>query len=220
MKKIYSASALFTSLLIFSGVLVIMFLFKDNILYINESMQNHYQRYLNDKHQLITEIHKNSSQLDAECNRYKKELIKIDYKVVKYQFSCQTKSIFVRGKPKQAYIRINDILQWIHLDHFRDRIYFISSLTELPESSRSDPKVVIMLGEVNEKLNKKFYGLIITEHSFNVSGKKIYGALFSTTQAKISDGFITYNESVINEIERQFSYWAYLPYSRNLLANE
>ncbi|KAE9542185.1 DUF2572 family protein [Ursidibacter maritimus] len=219
--KLYRASALLTSLLLFSGILVVVFLFYQDILYRDHYSQNSYHQYLNQKFQLLTEFKKSLSELNNECHKQQRENIIEKSGDVKYQYSCILKSIFIQPKPtKDKYIQVDNILDWLDLERYQSSLHYASSLDELPNSSESEPQIVIMTNDIDERLNQDFYGIIITDHYFDIKGKKIYGVLYSSYDNFREERNLSYKSSVVNTIEEQFSYWQYLPYSRNLLAND
>lgn len=220
MKRVYPASALWVSLLIASGLLLIVFYLKQDIFSRDHYTQNRYQDYLTDKFKLINEMKKDKNQLNKECYQAQSPVISVNYSVIQYRFSCVFNSIFKQDKPTKKYTQIKDIHQWLDIERYREQIYYISSFTELPDSSPSNPKIVIALNAIDENLTTNFYGIVITDYYFDIKGKRIYGALYSAYPNQREERNLTYSKEVINEIERQFSYWDYLPYSRNLLANE
>ncbi|MBV6547454.1 DUF2572 family protein, partial [Ursidibacter maritimus] len=121
---------------------------------------------------------------------------------------------------KDKYIQVDNILDWLDLERYQSSLHYASSLDELPNSSESEPQIVIMTNDIDERLNQDFYGIIITDHYFDIKGKKIYGVLYSSYDNFREERNLSYKSSVVNTIEEQFSYWQYLPYSRNLLAND
>lgn len=51
-------------------------------------------------------------------------------------------------------------------------IYTIHSLAELPSSSEREPKIVLAKNAINENLPQEFYGIVITDYLFDITGKK------------------------------------------------
>ncbi|MGX2968138.1 DUF2572 family protein [Ursidibacter sp. B-7004-1] len=221
MSRISPASALLTSLLLIVSILALLFLFQQDILYRDRYTQNIYHQYLNQKYQLLPELRKSLPERDNECNQNKKEKIIKQAGDIQYQYSCDFKSIFIQPKPtKDKYIQVDNILNWLDLKTYQAALHYVSSLDELPHSSENDPQIVIMQNDIDESLKKDFYGIIITDYYFDIKGKKIYGVLYSSYNNLREERNLTYKRSVVDTIEKQFSYWQYLPNSRNILAND
>ncbi|MGX2955926.1 DUF2572 family protein [Ursidibacter arcticus] len=221
MSRTYPASVLLTSLLLIVTILAVLFLFQQDILYRSHYTQNSYHQYLNQKYKLLTELQKSSNELNNECNKYKKERITKHASNIQYQYSCDFKSIFIQPKPtKDKYIQVDNILNWLDLKTYQSSLHYVSSLDELPDSSENNPQIVIMEKDIDESLKKDFYGIIITDYYFDIKGRKIYGVLYSSYDNFREERNLTYKRSVVDAIEKQFSYWQYLPNSRNILAND
>ena len=75
--------------------------------------------------------------------------------------------------------------------------------------------------KIDEKLDKDFYGIIITQDYFDITGKgKIYGALYSSFDNVREERNLTFKKSVIANLDNKFSIWQEIPYSRNVLKND
>ncbi|MBS9783528.1 MAG: DUF2572 family protein, partial [Pasteurella sp.] len=70
---------------------------------------------------------------------------------------------------------------------------------------------------INEKLAYNFYGIIITDYFFDITGKKFYGKLYSSYDNKREERNLSYNKTVIKYIKKNYSTWSYLPHSQNIL---
>ncbi|AUI66591.1 MULTISPECIES: DUF2572 family protein [Glaesserella] len=219
MRKIVSASVLLTTLILASGLFAIIFLNKDFLLKQETISLGYYQQYLNDKYKLIDQI---SIDTESECAKQKSSSVTIEFKVIKYRFHCRFSSLFDPFKPtKEKYIQIDQIENWLNLAPYQKDIYYIHHLAELPDSSIDNPKIIIALQDINEKLEKDFYGIVITNHLFDLTGsKRMYGTLYSRYDNLREERNLSYKKEVIQHLEQKYSQWHYLPYSRNILANE
>ncbi len=218
MRKYLSAGVLLVSFVIISGLLALLFLSK-NVLLDREKLSHYfYQDYLTDKFKLIDQVHLDENQL---CREQQKPVIRFTFKFLDYRFHCENYSIFIQPKPTQdKYIAVDDIRQWLDIDKYHADIVFIRSLKDLPESSESHPKIVIALQEINERLDRDFYGIMITDFYFDITGRRFYGALYSSYDNAREERNLSYRRAVIDNIEKRFSDWRYLPNSRNLLAHD
>lgn len=219
MKKIYKGSALFVSLMILSGLLALLFLTKENGFSAYQLTQHYYQQYLTEKFYLMNDIMQDHESI---CRREKKAEIIYSAENIAYQFSCQFSSIFKQPKPtKEKYIQVDNLTQVLDIETYRHKIYSIQSLTELPESTENDPKVVIALNDIDEALSAPFYGMVITEHYFDIRGKyKMFGVVYSTFNNQREERNLAYRRKVVDNIEKQFSQWNYLSHSKNLFNDE
>lgn len=211
--KCYQGSSLVVTLMVLSSILLIIFINKDNLIRQEKLTQFYYQKSLEDKLKLVELNNKN--RLDEFCQKYKIEKGMIKLERVNYFFACY--SLFLNIKlVKKKYIQIDDLSKLINLELARKDIYYINKLADLPESSLSNPKIVIVNNEINESLEQDFYGIIITHYPFNITGKRIYGTLYSSYHNL--DRKLTYKKEVIENLQNK--YWHYQPYSRNLLGND
>lgn len=219
MQRYYSANVISVSLILLTTILIGIFLGKDQLLGYQKQSQYMYQHYLSDKFQLIESLEKSRKD---ECKNRKTETIIEQFQGVQYRFNCVRKSFFIQPKPtKEKYIQVNDFKEWIDIDYYQNEIVEIRSLDELPESSEKNPKIVRTLNDIDDALLKNFYGVIITEHYFDIRGKyKIYGTVFSRYDNQREERNLTYKRSVIDAIENQFSRWEYIPRTQNILTYE
>lgn len=214
----YQANVLFISLLSLSGIMTIILLLLTQFTEQENITQYEYQIYLSDKFKLVKKITQDPQQ---QCQQQKQEKITQKQGNIQYQFYCQRKTIFIRPKPtKDKYISIENISDWLDIDSYAQQIYYINHLNELPPSSEQDPQIVIANQTIDQKLEKNFYGIIITRHYFNFSGKKIYGVLYSSFDNQREERNLSFKKKVIENIETKYSRWSYLPFSKNLLGDE
>ncbi len=214
----FSASVLLVSLLILSGLLALLFLAKDNILNQDKLSQYYYFDYLKDKLKLINEI---SVDEHRTCQEEKKEIIRVEFNTINYTFYCELKSIFIKPKPtREKYIAVDNIRDWLDIDKYASEIFTIHDLTELPPSSEQQPIIVIALAPIDQRLEQDFYGIIITDFHFDITGKRFYGVLYSSYDNAREERNLSYRRTVIDNIEKHFAQWRYLPNSRNIITND
>lgn len=220
MNRSIAANILPVLLLIISSLFLFLFLAKESLFSGEQALQKSTYNYLADKFQLMESF--KLPDRNAICEQQKTPQVQfLAHHFVDYQFACENVSIFIQPKPTQKkYITFTHLEDLLDIATFDDRIYKITSLSELPPSSQENPQIAIALNAIDESLTSHFYGLIITEYYFDVKGKKIYGALYSSYDNQREERNIVYRSKVIDNIEKQFSHWYYLPYSRNLLHNE
>lgn len=220
----HKASALLVSLILISSILSILFLSKDKFIQ-QESISHFYaEKYLFDKQHLLSFYLKNKDKL---CQQFKKELItQQDLSAnssyfMEYQFNCQFHSLFKDKKPtRDKYIHFTQLEDFIDLSNVKkEDIYLINSLSELPPTTRNEPKIVIAQNDIDENLPKNFYGIVITDYLFDIRGKKMYGVLYSSYNNAREERNLTFRRSVINNLENKYSYWKYLPNSENSIGN-
>ena len=175
MKKL-EANSLLSSLLILSGILTLLFLTKENWLKQESVANSYYQQYLSSKLTLLKRVNQN------ECASQKKEIIEEKIGELIYSYQCEMNSLFIKPKPtKDKYIAVDNIENWLDLDSYASQIIYINSLSELPKNSEDDPKIVIARKAIEERLEDHFYGMIITDYHFDITGsKRVYGVLYST----------------------------------------
>ncbi|AFU19743.1 DUF2572 family protein [Actinobacillus suis] len=219
-----NGSTLIFSLITISFVLTIILVTKEKFIQ-SEIKTQHYQRhYLSEKLSILEKIRSKNS----NCNLIKPEQlildriaeVKIETEEQKYSFYCIKNSLFVGKKPtKEKYIhfsQLSDVLDISHAD-----IIEIEHLNELPKSSEQDPKIVLVMRDIDETLSQDFYGIIITNHYFDIKGNaKFYGILYSSYDNNREERNITFKKNVVLNLENKYAHWQELPDSRNMLNNE
>ncbi|WP_301099773.1 DUF2572 family protein [Otariodibacter sp.] len=214
----YRANVLFISLFMIMGIMLFIFLSYDSFLIKDRKRLADYHHYLNDKINLLMII---ADDYDVMCRSSKQPKNHIEFDYIKYEFNCTFKSIFIKPKPtKSKYIQTNNINEWLDLTTYQEHIYYFSSLSELPNSSITNPQIAIATNEIDEKLTKNFYGIIITEYFFDITGKKIYGVIYSSYDNARKERNLSYKRKVVDNIEQKLSTWYYLSQSKNILSNE
>lgn len=205
--------------MLLSGLLSFIFLNKENIFLNIKYTQNEYFSYLTQQWKLIEFLKLNEN---AQCNNLQQASVIKQDKLFQYSFHCVKKSIFIQPYPtKEKYIPVNNIRNWLDVDYYSAEIIPISSLNEFPISSEDNPKIVRALNDIDEQLTRDFYGVVITDHLFDIKGRyKIYGTIYSTYDNQREERNLTYKRKVIENLDKQFSRWEYLSNSRNMLANE
>lgn len=219
MRKIYPASSLLMGIILFTGIFALLFLNRETLFGIDKITQYDYQRYLNSKINLIEQSKQNYDQL---CKQHKKETVVFHYNPISFSFHCELKNFFLRGKPtKEKFIFIDEIDEWLDVKRHQTEIYTIRTLAELPPSSEQDPKIILTLNDIDERLTNDFYGIVITEHLFNFTDKKIYGTIYSTyKQNDPNRRNLSYKRNVLEAIENRLAVWQYLPHSKSVLNHE
>lgn len=216
-RKKFKSYSLLTTLMLLSGLLMLIFFSKEQILHYQKVTHNEYYHYLEDRFQLA-DIMKSGNN-DEDCQLQKKEEVIKKHKKIKFSFLCRFSSIFLNRKPEttEKYIAFSNIEDYLDIPTYQDKVFYIRSLKELPPSSIDNPKIVFVLNSIDESLAKDFYGVIITQHYFHIAGKhkKVYGVLYSSYNNKAVN--IIHNKEVVNNLEQQFSHWEYVPHSKSFL---
>ncbi len=213
MKLKIEASALFVSLILISSLLAFIFMTKEVWLNQENAALYYYKRYLSDKFLLKEQLAEGS-----DCVEYKANFVEKNLGYITYHYQCEKQSLFIQKPTKEKYIAFTDIQDWLALDKFQSEIYYIRSLKELPPSSEQDPKIVIAQNRIDEKIEENFYGIIITQDYFDITGtKKIYGTLYSGFDNEREERNLTFKRSVIDNLDQKYSIWRELPYTRNIL---
>ncbi|QLB15576.1 hypothetical protein A6B39_08975 [Mannheimia granulomatis] len=222
MKIHQNASTLLVSLILVVSILLLLFLSKDKFIRQEKLSSFYAEKYLSDQFRLFSLHKKDKSEI---CRDLKKEKItQADLSTQKfyftqYQFTCRFYSLFKDKKPtKEKYIRFTQREDYLDLSNVkREDIYFIRSLAELPESTLDNPKIVVAQNEINETLQQNFYGIVITDYLFDITGKRMYGTLYSSYDNEREERNLTFKKEVLANLEMRYSYWNYLPNSENLL---
>ncbi|MEG9544547.1 DUF2572 domain-containing protein [Mannheimia sp. HC-2023] len=222
MKVQKNASALLVSLILISSILAILFLTKEKWISQQNITQFYSEKYLADKYHFLALYKEDKNKL---CQKLKKDMIiqsdfspqKLNF--LQYQFECQFNSLFRDKKPtKEKYIPFVQSSDYLDLANVPSQeIYTIRTLSELPPSSEDNPKIVIAQNEINENLPQDFYGIVITDYLFDITGKKMYGALYSSFDNAREERNLTFKKEVISQLEAKYSYWQYLPHSENTI---
>lgn len=218
----YQGSALLVSLILIFSLLSVLFLSKDKWISQQNVSTFYAEKYLADKHKLLAVYPEDKNKI---CEDQKKEMITqedlnaISFYFLQYQFSCLFHSLFKDKKPsKEKYISFSDLKEYLDLANVpSDEIYRIRSFSELPPSSENNPKIVIAQNEINENLPSDFYGIVITDYLFDITGKKMYGTLYSSFDNAREERNLTFKKEVMANLESKYSYWRYLAGSENLL---
>lgn len=216
MKTHFKGSILLISLVMLSGILAIIFITKDRLIIQETVTQNLNLSYLNAKFKLVENIQKDKNTL---CQQQKQEEIKIDTSGMIYQFFCKFNSIFIEEPNSKKYVQVTEISQLMDIEKYKNQIIHINSLSDLPESSLENPRIVIADNEIDERLLNNFYGIIITDYFFDITGKQFYGKLYSTFDNDRIERNLSYKSSVIENLKQQYGEWEYLPHSQNLLSS-
>lgn len=209
-------SSLLSALLILSGILTLLFFAKENWLKQESVSNGYYHQYLSSKMALSKKLGQN------QCAIFQQQEIAENVKTLPYSYLCEKRSLFIKPKPtKEKYISFNNIEDWLDLNKYRSDILYISSLSELPKNSESTPRIVIAKNVIDEKLEDNFYGIVITDYYFDITGnKKIFGVLYSSFDNEREERNLTFRKAVIDNLESQYSEWHIVPNSTHLFRND
>lgn len=219
MNKQYKASVVLVSLVILSSLVIIIFINKEKVLEREIMSHFYFERYINQKAKDYLYIKEDLTQdLDEKCDDTASSLRKLG----EYNHYCYCRSLFKIKPPSLVkYVSFTNIEDFLDIRNNDNKVYHIKSLSELPESSIENPKVVRALNPINERLLKDFYGIIITDYPFDFRGRKIYGLLYSSyyNNEKERRNLVN-NKKVVNNLHNQCWHWFYLPNSKHYLSNE
>lgn len=212
----YQGSSLLSSLLILSGILTLLFFAKENWLKQESVANGYYQKYLSSKMALLKKVDQD------QCATYQKQEVTEEVKILPYSYLCEKSSLFIKPKPtREKYIAFDNIENWLDLKKYQSEILYITSLSELPKNSETTPKIVIAKNAIDEKLEDNFYGVVITDYYFDITGsKKIFGVLYSSFDNEREERNLTFRKAVVDNLEKQYFEWHLVPNSKNLLKNE
>ncbi|MDG6881439.1 Protein of uncharacterised function (DUF2572) [Phocoenobacter uteri] len=201
-------------MLLLVSILVVIFIAKDNLIRTEKITQNYYHQYLKRKFNLMKTRHQDKNTL---CQFYKKEEIKINISGQIFALFCKKKTIFKIKPTTKKYISFNNIHQYLDIASYQNSIIYIQSLADLPKTSRSNPSIVIAMNPIDGKLTRNFYGILITNYFFDITGKKFYGKLYSSYDNQREERNLSYNKTVIKNIQKKYALWRYIPHSQHLL---
>ncbi len=213
-KTQFKASTGLITLILLSSILAILFIAKDNLIHTEKITQYSYHQYLIRKFNLIDIFQKDKNIL---CQKYKKEKINIKISGQILEFFCKSQTIFKTEPTTKKYVAFNDIQKYLNIDRYQSSIIHIQSLADLPKTTRTKPIIVIANAPIDERLKRNFYGIIITNHYFDITGKKFYGKLYSYYDNQREERNLSYNKTVIKYIKKRYADWSYLPHSQNIL---
>ncbi|HHW7519326.1 TPA: DUF2572 family protein [Mannheimia haemolytica] len=222
MNKYKNASALLVSLILISTILSVLFLSKEKWLGQQNITHFYREKYLSEQYNFLALYPQDKTQI---CQKFQKEQISQadlsdkQFRFLQYQFACQFHSLFKDKKPtKEKYIHFTRLADYLDLSNVPNQeIYTIHSLAELPSSSEREPKIVLAKNAINENLPQDFYGIVITDYLFDITGKKMYGTLYSSYDNAREERNLTFKKEVLAELEARYSAWRYLPYSEHLM---
>lgn len=211
--RLYSSGSVITSLMLMSSFLLLFFINKDNLIKQNGLKELYYHQYLENKFALLDKLE--LKRLNELCKKQKKEVGKVRLNKLNYYFSCH--SLFVDLKENgRNYIFLKKLNKQFNLESVKEEIYYVNELSDFPDSNLSNPKVVIANKDIEGRLERDFYGIVITNYPFNIFGKRIYGIVYSGYNN--GDRNLIYKKEVIENLQNR--YWHYQPYSRNLLGDD
>lgn len=215
MNKKLEGSSLLSSLLILTGILTLLFFTKENWLKKESVANGYYQKYLSSKMALLNKLEQD------QCSVQQTQEVTENVKILPYSYLCEKSSLFIKPKPtKDKYIAVDNIAHWLDLKTYQADILYISSLSELPKNSETNPKIVVAKNAIDEKLEDNFYGIVITDYYFDITGnKKIFGVLYSSFDNEREERNLTFRKAVVDNLEKQYSEWHLVPNSKNLLKN-
>lgn len=212
----YQGSSLLSSLLILSGILTLLFFAKENWLKQESIANGYYQKYLSSKMALFKKLDQD------QCATIQQQEITENVKILPYSYLCEKSSLFIKPKPtREKYIAFDNIENWLDLKKYKSEILYITSLSELPKNSETTPRIVVAKNAIDEKLEDNFYGIVITDYYFDITGsKKIFGVLYSSFDNEREERNLTFRKAVVDNLEKQYSEWHLVPNSKNVLKNE
>ncbi len=213
-KTQFKASTGLVTLILLSCILVVLFVSKDNLIHTEKITQYTYHQYLVKKFNLIETLQKDKNIL---CRYPPKNNPTSDQN---FTFFCKKTTIFKTELTAKKYVFFNDIRNFLDIDSYQSSIIHIRSLADLPKTSRSKPIIVIADTPIDERLKHNFYGIIITNHYFDITGKKFYGKLYSSHDNQREERNLSYNKTVIKKLKKKYAIWSYLPHSQNMLNEE
>lgn len=210
----FKATVLLVGLMSLSGVLTLIFLAREKFIGYERHSNHYYQQYLTDKMALFK---RSALDEDNECRQTKRNEINVELTHSVYQFYCEQSSFFIGNLPSKKTVVFEQISDYLRLNETIP-ITQINTLAELPPTSSTEPKIVVVTQDIDEKLTRDFYGILITQHYFNLkNGAKMYGVLYTTQESDKSNRYVTYSREVVKYFDEHYSIWHFLPYSRNLL---
>lgn len=216
MKRAIRANTLISTLVLLGSLISLLFLGKEAWLDREQITRHSYQRYLNEKFTLLDYVAIDET---LACNQTAQKTVYYPPANPQYAFHCVFHSLFLKTKPKEKFIVVEDVGQWLDLAHYQEQIYSIRTLSELPPSSEKDPKIVRTLNAINERLLTDFYGIVITDHPFQFTDRRIYGTIYSSYPHNDPDRRNhRFQRQVIENLERKYSRWIYLPSSHHTVA--
>ncbi len=210
-KKI-KASISIVVLMILLSLLTILFLSFDKIVSHKEQQQLSYKTYLQDKFKILDELDRD---FEKECNVRKKEKNIIVKGSVGLHFSCRFTSVFKQDLNNKKYVSFKNIEDHFDIDNFQ--ILVIDNLDDLPKTSTRNPQIVYANKPLVGRLKRNFYGIIITDSLFEITGKKLYGKLYSSYENNGKSRYISYKKSVIKYVHKKYRNWHYLENSKNMI---
>lgn len=216
MKHYPSAGTVSTSLILLSAIFSLLFLSKARWLSDERITRNSYQQHLHHKLHLLDYLQQNE---ETACQQAAQQTVRYPLGKQYYSFHCEFHSLFLKPKPtKEKFISVEKIEQWLDTESYAPYFHPIRTLADLPPSSENDPQIAIALNEIDERLSQDFYGIILTEHYFNFTDKKIYGTIYSAHPRNDPNRRnLSFKRQVIENLERKYSRWQYLPHSRSTL---
>ncbi len=209
-----NASIGLVALILLSSILAILFITKDHLIHTEKLTQYAYHQYLIRRFNIIDTLQKDKNSL---CQFYKKEKIILTISGQIFEFFCKSQTIFNTEPTTKKYVSFQNIQQFLDIDSYESSIIHIQSLADLPKTTRTKPLIVIADSPIDERLKRNFYGIIITHHYFDITGKKFYGKLYSSYDNQREERNLSYNKTVVKNIKKRYAKWSYLPHSQNLL---
>ncbi|VTR21985.1 Uncharacterised protein [Actinobacillus pleuropneumoniae] len=144
---------------------------------------------------------------DNECRQTKRNEINVELTHSVYQFYCEQSSFFIGNLPSKKTVVFEQISDYLRLNETIP-ITQINTLAELPPTSPTEPKIVVVTQDIDEKLTRDFYGILITQHYFNLkNGAKMYGVLYTTQESDKSNRYVTYSREVVKYFDEHYSIW-------------
>ncbi len=206
----FKGSALITSLFLLMIVFLLFFNSKDRFISQERYIGNGYANYL--KSRLALSKYLDQVDCPFESSDFSESIQQLNY-----NYHCTKNGLFRKKPPTKKHIKTDDINQHIDISQVK---FYIDDLRLLPDSSINNPKVVVLSREMAGKLEKDFYGIIITSYPFKLGlGSKFYGVLYSPFEIdKNTSRYITFNKSVIAKITADYTH--YLLNSKNLIHAE
>lgn len=217
MKARYTANVLFVTLMVLSGLATFLLLQRGDWADMEKITQESYRQALTHKFALFNYL---QQEQNTRCQTEKTETISDTLGIQRYAFHCYVLPLFLQPV-RDKFVEVERLEDWLDLATYRNVITEIRTLDDLPASSEQNPQIVLTLQDIDGRLKRDFYGVVIAPHYFNFTDKKIYGTIFSLHSGNDPNRRnLSFKRSLITQLELRYNIWRALPHSRYRDDNE
>lgn len=138
MKRAIRANTLISTLVLLGSLISLLFLGKEAWLDREQITRHSYQRYLHEKFALLDYVAIDET---LACNQTAQKTVYYPPANPQYAFHCVFHSLFLKTKPKEKFIVVDDVGQWLDWNIIRSRFTLFVPCRNYHQAARKTRKL-------------------------------------------------------------------------------